>query len=398
MPPEKFAVSNTLSEDGRVGKVVDVQGVVSVKPMNYGRWTPVRPNVLLMPGDWVRADVRGANAATLRLLPQAARDRRPRRPGRGGQADAGPPARGRGRDRSGEGHAHRTARPRRSEGDRQGARLLPRHERATGRGEGADVAEGVQGRDRQRVDRLAGGEGGRPQRAADGRLPQGDGRDPRPDRPDHHRGDVRQPHRRAARRACSTSRCRRTPPSPGSACGSATSWSRRTWSRSSAPGRSTRRSCARSATPGLLEWTGGNIFKARVWPIFAHSEKRIQITYTQVLPLKGNRYRYSYALQSEMLKQNPLKELSIDVRVHSAVPLKSVASPTHTCRVAEGASTRPTWSSRPRSTRRRGTSRRWSRSPSRPPVVAVVPHRRGEDGYFLVPGDAAGRAGRRRAT
>src|SRR5262249_38911190 len=62
--------------------------------------------------------------------------------------------------------------------------------------------------------------------------------------------------------------------------------------------------------PGLLEWTGGNIFKARVYPIFANSEKRIKITYTQVLPLRGNRYSYSYGLQSEMLKLHPLRDLS----------------------------------------------------------------------------------------
>src|ERR1700730_16504377 len=84
--------------------------------------------------------------------------------------------------------------------------------------------------------------------------------------------------------------------------------------------------------PGLLEWSGGNIFKARVFPIAAHSEKRIKISYTQVLPLKGSRYRYSYALQSELLQQHPLRELAIDVKVNSAVPLKSVSSPTHTTR------------------------------------------------------------------
>src|SRR4029079_7076031 len=38
---------------------------------------------------------------------------------------------------------------------------------------------------------------------------------------------------------------------------------------------------------GLLEWAGGNIFKARVYPIPAHSEKRIKISYTQVLPIQG---------------------------------------------------------------------------------------------------------------
>jgi hypothetical protein len=55
--------------------------------------------------------------------------------------------------------------------------------------------------------------------------------------------------------------------------------------------------------PGLLEWTGGNIFKARVFPIEPHSEKRIKIVYTQVLPLRANKYRYSYALRSELLQK-----------------------------------------------------------------------------------------------
>ena len=84
--------------------------------------------------------------------------------------------------------------------------------------------------------------------------------------------------------------------------------------------------------PGLLEWTGGNIFKARVFPIEAQSEKRIKITYTQVLPLQGGRYRYSYALQSEMLRQHPLRELAIDVKISSVLPLADVASPTHLAR------------------------------------------------------------------
>ena len=39
--------------------------------------------------------------------------------------------------------------------------------------------------------------------------------------------------------------------------------------------------------PGLLEWTGGNVFKARVFPILGNSEKRIRISYTQVLPRTG---------------------------------------------------------------------------------------------------------------
>ena len=93
--------------------------------------------------------------------------------------------------------------------------------------------------------------------------------------------------------------------------------------------------------PGLLEWTGGNLFKARVFPIEAHSEKRIKIVYTQVLPLRANRYRYSYGLRSELLRTTPLRELSLSVQVNSALPLKSVSCPTHTVRTATNGSFRP---------------------------------------------------------
>src|SRR6185312_12417165 len=84
--------------------------------------------------------------------------------------------------------------------------------------------------------------------------------------------------------------------------------------------------------PGLLEWTGGNIFKARVFPIEGHSEKRVKIVYTQVLPLRANRYRYSYGLRSELLRTKPLRELSVSVTVNSALPLKDISCPTHAVR------------------------------------------------------------------
>jgi len=84
--------------------------------------------------------------------------------------------------------------------------------------------------------------------------------------------------------------------------------------------------------PALLEWAGGNIFKASVFPIFGHSEKRIKITYTQVLPVRNGSYRYSYGLRSELLKQNPLRELSIDLKVNSAIPIKNIQCPTHATR------------------------------------------------------------------
>ncbi len=135
--------------------------------------------------------------------------------------------------------------------------------------------------------------------------------------------------------------------------------------------------------PGLLEWSGGNIFKARVFPIFAESEKRIRIEYTQVLPLRANRYRYSYGLRSEMLRKTPLRELSLDVQIHSALPIKSVECPTHAVRsqLAEH-SARLEFSAQEYTPER--DFEFVCEVDSRNTDVVMIPHRRGEDGYFLV--------------
>ena len=135
--------------------------------------------------------------------------------------------------------------------------------------------------------------------------------------------------------------------------------------------------------PGLLEWTGGNIFKARVFPILAHSEKRIKITYTQVLPMQGGRCRYSYALQSEMLKQHPLRELALNVKISSALPLKSVTCPTHAARVSQTARSAQVEFSAQEYTPRRDFEVEIE-TDARGREAVLVPHRRGDDGYFLL--------------
>ncbi len=134
--------------------------------------------------------------------------------------------------------------------------------------------------------------------------------------------------------------------------------------------------------PGLLEWTSGNVFKARVYPIEPRSDKRIRITYTQVLPQRDNRFRYSYALPGEMLRQHPLRELTIDVKVSSVLPLAQVSCPTHPARIDKtGHAARVEFSAQHYVPDRdfevvveleRGQ-----------PDAVLIPHRRGEDGYFM---------------
>ena len=67
----KPAVASSLAEDARIGSVIDVQGVVVLRPMLAERWTPICREVLLKPGDWLRTDLRGANAVRVRFVSDA---------------------------------------------------------------------------------------------------------------------------------------------------------------------------------------------------------------------------------------------------------------------------------------------------------------------------------------
>ena len=46
---EKFAVTKSLTEDGRIGKVSEAQGIVVLRPMLAKRWTPICRETLLRP-------------------------------------------------------------------------------------------------------------------------------------------------------------------------------------------------------------------------------------------------------------------------------------------------------------------------------------------------------------
>lgn len=135
--------------------------------------------------------------------------------------------------------------------------------------------------------------------------------------------------------------------------------------------------------PGLLEWSGGNLFKARVYPIFPHSEKRVKVTYTQVLSLSGDSYVYDYALRSELLRRNPLRELNIEVKVNSAVPLAGVQCPSHLAVVEQTQNSAVVKFSAQEYVPQRDFQVRVQAKTDESRVV-FIPHRRGEDGYFML--------------
>ena len=147
--------------------------------------------------------------------------------------------------------------------------------------------------------------------------------------------------------------------------------------------------------PGLLEWAGGNVFKARVYPI-GH-EKRIKITYTQVLPKTGDAFRYHYSLRSEMLRTHPLSKLELRVTLSSQEDLVSVTSPSHPGRFQNTKNAARFEYSEEEVTPERDFELvvQTKRAPGGKDTL--IPHQRSDDGYFLALVDAPACARRARA-
>ncbi len=82
--------------------------------------------------------------------------------------------------------------------------------------------------------------------------------------------------------------------------------------------------------PGLLEYAGANLFQARVFPVPARGDKRVEFAYTQVLKADNGLVSYVYPLQSGT-RANPqnIGEAVLTVQIESDQGIRTVYSPTH---------------------------------------------------------------------
>jgi Ca-activated chloride channel family protein len=81
--------------------------------------------------------------------------------------------------------------------------------------------------------------------------------------------------------------------------------------------------------PGLLEYVGRNLFRARVYPVPAGGRTRIELQYTETLDYDAGVFRYHYPLDTERFSPTPLDEVAVSAHIRSSVPVKSVYSPSH---------------------------------------------------------------------
>src|ERR687889_2873191 len=80
--------------------------------------------------------------------------------------------------------------------------------------------------------------------------------------------------------------------------------------------------------PGLLEYAGKDLFQASIFPIPARSDKKLELTYTQVLKAESGTVSYRYPLGTGG-NLAEIGSVAGRVEVEGKEPLRNVYSPTH---------------------------------------------------------------------
>ena len=84
----------------------------------------------------------------------------------------------------------------------------------------------------------------------------------------------------------------------------------------------------RQRDPGLLEYAGKDLFQASIFPILPHSDKKLELTYTQVVHAEAGTVAYKYPLGTgRQLTQ--VGSVAGKIELESKDPLRNVYSPTH---------------------------------------------------------------------
>lgn len=84
--------------------------------------------------------------------------------------------------------------------------------------------------------------------------------------------------------------------------------------------------------PGLLEYVDTDAFRARVFPVPANGEQKIELSFSQVLDFNAGLYQYHYPLGAGTRgapKLTVRQDFTFSASIKSKTPLRSIYSPTH---------------------------------------------------------------------
>ena len=141
----------------------------------------------------------------------------------------------------------------------------------------------------------------------------------------------------------------------------------------------------RQRDPGLLEYAGKNLFQASIFPILPHSDKKLELTYTQVLRAESGTVAYRYPLGTG---HNLVEIGSVAgrVEIEGREALRNIYSPSHSVdvsRARDGRAARVSFESAPG--RAAQDFQLFYTVSGEDFGLSLLTHREpGKDGYFLL--------------
>lgn len=95
----------------------------------------------------------------------------------------------------------------------------------------------------------------------------------------------------------------------------------------------------RRKDPALLTYAGEGLYQAKIYPIPAGGERRIEIRYTELLHYDTGLVGYLYPLSPEKFSNRPIESVAWVCDIHAAQPVGSVYSPSHDIAVTKKSDT-----------------------------------------------------------
>ena len=140
----------------------------------------------------------------------------------------------------------------------------------------------------------------------------------------------------------------------------------------------------RMVDPGILEYVGKDLIRARIFPIPAHGVQKIQVCFESIVELEGSLAEVRYPLKAPSAMQGTTGDLTVKAEIHSDIPVRSVYSPTHPVDVTRSGDTVVAGFEKHGATFDRDFKLYYTLS-EEPVGVSVACYRTsGDDGYFML--------------
>ena len=137
--------------------------------------------------------------------------------------------------------------------------------------------------------------------------------------------------------------------------------------------------------PALMEYAGRDLIRVRIFPIEAHTRKRVTLTYRQLLREDSGLVEFSYPLNTEKFSAKPIQSVALKLDLETKRPLKTIYSPSHDVEIKRHGPNRATLGYEAKNVKPDSDFQLYFTTENSDVGMNVMTYRKGSDeGFFLL--------------